>query len=275
LGALSLYFQSQVSGRTDLAESYTEQDGAASQSVRLEQQTVVQTETELFAVRYTDPWRNGGGLWEMAAYIDRAEAWALFEPRLASKTAPFMVIAEAAKKDPEPMRRFFRYLRARSLDPSLYLDFARSLHPERAAAFNPVREAAAALPQRLDEAKFEASLYIESPVDMDGVIVAALTRALSAEGFPVTKNRNAASAVCRALVDEGMEKREGGIFYTPKLTIAIQGKTDPLFSMTIAAPRQSATNSDIARRRAYSALTGEIEAQFHNEFEKQMSAINN
>jgi hypothetical protein len=80
LNALSLYFQSQVSSRTDLAESYREEDGAVSQSVQLEQQTVVQTETELFAVRYTDPWRNAGGLWEMTAYIDRNEAWALFEP---------------------------------------------------------------------------------------------------------------------------------------------------------------------------------------------------
>jgi hypothetical protein len=58
LGALSPYFQTQVSGRTDLAESYAEENGAVSQSLRLEQQTLVRTETELFAVRYTDPWQN-------------------------------------------------------------------------------------------------------------------------------------------------------------------------------------------------------------------------
>ncbi|MDR2052620.1 MAG: hypothetical protein LBP80_04320 [Treponema sp.] len=278
LNALSLYFQALVSSRTDLAESYAEQNGEVSQSLQLEQQTVVQTETELFAVRYTDPWRNVNGIWEMAAYIDRDEAWALFEPRLTSKTAPFMAIVKAAEKDIEPLRRFFRYRAARSLDPAAlpaYLDFARTLNPGRAAAFNPVREASAALSLRLDEAKFEASVCLDIPVDMDGIAAAALISALSAEGFPITENRNAAGAVCRAVIDEGRENREGGTFYTPKLTLTLQGKADPLFSMTLEAPRQSAVNPDIARRRAYAALAGEIQSQFHGEFEKQMSVVIN
>jgi hypothetical protein len=280
LNALSLYFQAQVSGRTELAESYAEQNGEVSQSVRLEQHTLVQTETELFAVRYTDPWQNpAAGTWETVAYIDRNEGWALFEPRLASKTAPFMVMFEAAEADPEPLRRFFRYKAALNFDPAampVYLDFARALNPRQAAAFNPVREALAALPRRLDEAKFAASLSMDCPVDMDDLTATALTSALSAEGFPVTNDRNAASAVCRAVVEEGQEKREGGTFYTPKLTVMITGNSgEPLFSMTLQAPRQSATNPDVARRRAYAALAGEIQTRFKSEFERQMSSNNN
>jgi hypothetical protein len=277
LRELSLYFQTQVSSRTELTESYNEQNGASSQSVELEQQTLVQTETELFAVRYTDPWRNpSANSWEAAAYIDRNEAWALFEPRLGSKTAPFMAVFEAAEEDGEPLRRFFRYRAAQNLDLAaliVYLDFARILHPARAAAFSPARDAIAALPQRMNQAKFDASVYVDCPVDMDGVTLAALTGALSAEGLPVTKDRAAASAVCHALVDEGMEKREAGTFYNPALTISITGKTGgALFSLTIKAPRQSAVNPDIARRRAYTALAGEIQNKFHSEFEKQITA---
>jgi hypothetical protein len=273
LGALSAYFQTQVSSRTDLEESYTEENGAVSQSLRLEQQTLVRTETDLFAVRYTDPWRNAAGLWEMAAYIDRNEAWTLFEPRLAAKTAPFMALFKAAEADAEPLRRFFRYRAALNSDfaaLTAYLNFAGVLNPERAAAFGPVREAAAALPQRLNQAKFEASLFLDCPVDMDGITAVALTAVLSAEGFPVTKDRSAAT-ICRAAVDEGAEKREGGTFYHIKLTLTITGTSgSPLFSMTIEAPRQSATNPDIARRRAYTALAGEIQTQFHKEFETQL-----
>jgi hypothetical protein len=273
LEALSAYFQTQVSSRTDLAESYAEENGAASQSLRLEQQTLIRTETELFAARYTDPWQNPAGVWEMAAYIDRNEAWGIFEPRLAAKTAPFMALFEAAEAETEPLRRFFRYRAAQNMDSAAmtaYLNFAGTLSPEQAAAFRPAREAAAALSQRLNQAKFESTLSLDCPVDMDGITAAALTAALSAEGFPVTTDRNAA-AICRALVEEGAEKREGGTFYHMKLTIVIEGISGtPLCSMTIEAPRQSATNPDIARRRAYTALAGAIQTQFKGEFEKQL-----
>jgi hypothetical protein len=273
LAALSAYFQTQVSSRTDLEESYAEENGAISQSLRLEQQTLVRTETELFAVRYTDPWQNPAGVWEMAAYIDRNEAWTLFEPRLAAKTASFMALFGAAEADAEPLRRFFRYRAALNADIAAltaYLNFAGVLNPQQAAAFRPVREAAAVLPQRLNQAKFEASLFVDCPVDMDGMTVTALTAVLSAEGFPVTQDRNGA-AICSAVVDEGAEQREGGTFYNMQLTLAITGTLGvPLFSMTIEAPRQSATNPVIARRRAYTALAGAIQAQFHSEFEKQL-----
>ena len=241
---LSLYFQTQVSSSTELVESYREQDGETSQSAQLDQQTLVQTETRLFAVRYTEPWRNpSNNSWEAVAYLDRSEAWALFEPRLASNTAPYMAVFEAEEDDPEPLRRLFRYKSAENFDAAamlVYLDFAQTLHPARAAAFAPVRAAIAALPQRINQAKFEASVYVDCPVDMDGSVTAALTGALSAEGLPVTKDQAAASAVCLVLVDEGMEKREAGTFYNPALTIGITGKTGgALFSLTLNAPRQS------------------------------------
>jgi hypothetical protein len=280
LNALSAYFQVQVTSRAELAESYAEENGAASQSLRLDLQTLALTETELFAVRYTDPWQNPNtGAWEIAAYMDRNEAWDLFEPRLVSSTAPFMAMFQAAEADTEPLRRFFRYRTARDFDPSgltAYLNFARLLSPDRAAGFSAVGKAIAELPQRLDKARFEAALFVDCPVDLDGLIATALTAALSAQGFPVTGDRNAAAAVCRASLEEGQEKREGGMFYTPKLTVMIAGSSgDPLVSMIIQGPRQSAINPDLAKRRAYTALAGAIPAQFTTEFEKQISTHSN
>jgi hypothetical protein len=273
---MSLYFQTNISSRTDIRETLAEQNGAASQSFDLDQQTLIQTETRHFAVRYTDAWQNPATkLWEAVAYIDRAEAWTVFEPRLVSKTAPFMALFQAAESDSEPMRRFFWYRAAASGvgETLAYLDFAQTLHPARAAAFSPAREAIAALPQKTSRARFDASVFIDCPVDRDGIVLAALTKALSAEGFPVAKDRASAGAVCLASVDEGMDKRDAGAFYSPVLTIGITGKTGAaLFSLTLTAPRQSAVNPDIARRRAYAALAGEIQAKFHSEFEKQISA---
>ncbi|MDR0411728.1 MAG: hypothetical protein LBH75_07125, partial [Treponema sp.] len=272
LRSLSLYFETQVSSRSELAESYVEQDGAATQRVSLDQQTLVQTETRLFAVRYAEPWLNPATkTWETAAYIDRAEAWAIFEPRLASQTAPFMALYQAAEADAEPMRRYLCYRGAAArADLSAYLDFAQTLNPARAGAFSPVRDALGALAQRLNQARLEASVYIDCPVDLNGAIRAALTKALSAEGFPVTGDRDAAGAVCSATVNEGAERREVGTFYNPELVLIISDKTgNALASMTLKGPRQSAIGPDIARRRGYTALAAEVEAAFHDEFERQ------
>jgi hypothetical protein len=37
----------------------------------------------------------------------------------------------------------------------------------------------------------------------------------------------------------------------------------------LKGPRQSAIGPDIARRRGYTALAAEVEAAFHDEFERQ------
>jgi hypothetical protein len=69
----------------------------------------------------------------------------------------------------------------------VYLDFAQVRNPGRAVAFTPVREALAALPRRLDEAKFAASFYIDCPADMDGLTAAGLHRPGRRNPGPVQK----------------------------------------------------------------------------------------
>jgi hypothetical protein len=73
---MSACFQTRVSSRTNLAESYIGPDGVVSQSVQPEQPPLVQTETKLFAARYADLRQNSAaGLWEAAACVDRAAAF--------------------------------------------------------------------------------------------------------------------------------------------------------------------------------------------------------
>ncbi|MDR0377040.1 MAG: hypothetical protein LBH70_04520 [Spirochaetaceae bacterium] len=154
---------------------------------QIEQRRLVQTETRLFAAGYTDPWQNpSSGLREAVACIGHKDAWAVFEPRVVSKTAPFMVVFEAEESDPEPTRRFLRY-RAAAAVPAACLDFARIL--------------------------------------------------------------------------------------SPALTISLTGTTgEALISLTFNAPRQSAVNPDITRRRGCTALAGGLQSKFHDEFERQITA---
>jgi hypothetical protein len=134
------------------------------------------------------------------------------------------------------------------------------------AAFAAVRSEIAALPQKSDEARRNANVYIDCPVDFESAIVNAFSRAISAEGFPVAKTRAGAGAVCTVTVDEGMQKRELGTFYFPSLQAVFTGKSRALFTYNASADSASAVTPDVAKRRAYTALAAAVQKTFSTEF---------
>ncbi|MDR0784648.1 MAG: hypothetical protein LBE74_02020 [Treponema sp.] len=104
---------------------------------------------------------------------------------------------------------------------------------------------AAALPQRLNQARFDASVYVDCSVDINGAISAALTKALSAEGRPSRKSRtvfyetrtdkpirtgvlwNALKAVCRrAGIDAAASRFQGFLSDSPLIRCLKLPKTE-------------------------------------------------
>jgi hypothetical protein len=252
--------------------SITERNGESDQTRFTKEETFVSSQTSLFAVRYaSDPWYNTGeGLWETVAYIDRDEAWTIYEPQVRQRADAFTKLYEAAETDEEPFRQFFQYPKAQAYaeqELDSYLNFAQILHPRNAQRYDEIRSFIASIPQRIERSRANAGIIVDCPVDLDGITAAALTAAISAEGFPVTREKDAARAVCTASVEEGMQTLPAGTFYTPAVSITISGKSGvPLFSCTIgAAERSGAVNPDVAKRRGYTALAAEIRKSFHGE----------
>jgi hypothetical protein len=234
----------------------------------------VQSQTQLFAVRYTEAWYNGrASEWEVLAYIDRAEAWAIYEPALRQKAQTFRNLYRAAEADGEPIKQFYLYQAARGSMPELerLLGFARVLHPRKAAAFSDVSEAAAALAQKTAAARTGTRIYIDCPADSEAAVYSALARAFGGLGFTAEQDKEAASAVCEAAVNENAQKLEAGTFYTPGITVTLRGKSGTFFTWSAAAQRAGAFNPDIARRRAYAALAQRIDETFAGEFTRVMS----
>jgi hypothetical protein len=102
------------------------------------------------------------------------------------------------------------------------------------------------------------SIYVDCPVDMNAAAATAVTQVLSDRGFPVAATRSAALAVCRVAVDEGMQTLDAGTFYTPRVTVTLEGKTGPLSTWSAAVERVGARNPVVAKERAYTALVAEI-----------------
>jgi uncharacterized protein (DUF1810 family) len=74
--------------------------------------------------------------------------------------------------------------------------------------------------------------------------------------------RNTAAAVCRLTVDEGMQQRELGVFYFPKLQAVISSPAGTLFTFSAEGDQAAAVTPDVAKRRAYQSLVEKVSQTF-------------
>jgi hypothetical protein len=214
---IARYFTSRISASVKIRETSVERDGVTSESLEFESAAFVTSEIELFGLRYApDAFYNEAEKhWQTVAYIDRAEAWAVYEPRFRKQAAAFQALYEAAEAETDPFKKALRWAVAERYAGNAEFEAANTLgqmlHPARMnAAFSAVRDEIAALPQKTDEARRDAAVYIDCPLDFESIIVGAFSRAISAEGFPVSRTRADAAAVCAVTVDEGKQERELG-----------------------------------------------------------------
>jgi len=201
--------------------------------------------------------------WVTVAYVNRDEAWRVYGPRFRQQAQAFALLFEAAENERDSFRRALRYFAAQ--------DFARSpefrnaeslgqlLSPERMdAEFADARTMLAALPQRAGDARRNAPVYIDLPVDFESRLRNAFAQRFAELGFPVTADRASAAAVCLVTVDDGRQVRDLGVFYFPRLQATITSPAGALFSFGAEIGQQAAVTPDVARRRAYQALADKV-----------------
>jgi hypothetical protein len=224
VAAISYFFETEVTAEQSLRSLWTEEDGVSSSASREEELILVETQSRLVAVRYAeDPWRDPASKeWYTVAYIDRAEAWTVYEPQAKKAADSLLALYNAAETEAEPFTRSLRFTAAASYAESAAFtavrSFAQVLNPAKAQAFFWEADAVlSSIPEAIYSARQSATVYIDCPVDLDGVIYQAAVSALGQAGFPVERDRNAAACVCRITVDEGEQKVDAGVFFIPCL----------------------------------------------------------
>jgi hypothetical protein len=258
--------------------TWTEHNGVSESESHTEDSTLIQSQIRLAALRYAeDPWRNPAtDQWETVAYIDREEAWILYEPQAKKAAAALLALDAAAQNEAEPFTQALRYgaaaAYADSAEYGAVRGFAQALHPQNAqACFAEADSAAAALPEKQYAARQNAPVFVDCPADFDGIIRNAAAAALGAEGFPAEQNRAAARALLRIRVDEGMEQRQGVTAYTPALSGTVEAASAAVFSFSVTAPRQAAVTPEVAKRRAYTALAAALGQSFSGELNRKLA----
>lgn len=278
---ISQYFQTEVNAQQETRTVFTTgSDGNTTTSRGTMEIISIQTQQQLRVVRFAeDPWRDPKTKkWEAVAYIRRDEGWAVHEPNARRQSDALLVIIESADMEVEPFNAFLRFGNAMAYaDSSEYtgtLAFAYVLHPARARALYADADAATStLLQKQLAARERSRVFVGSPVDYNNMIYQATVKALGNAGFSVEQNWNNALTYCLVQVEEGEQLTNDGVFYYPSLTGIISGRNGSLFSFKLEAPRQAAVTPDVAKRRAYIALSDTLEAAFSTELVRYQNAL--
>ena len=267
--AIAAFFNTEVVSRIEIAQSHWEANGSAQTVSRLESELFVQSQMQLAGVRHThDAWfdRNSRE-WVTVAYINRAEAWEMLLPRIRLEAQTLARLYEAAEAERDPFRRALRFIaaqnHARSADFQNAQNMGELLSPARMnAEFAEARTLLALLPRDLDDARRNAPVFIDIPLDFESIVQSAFSRRFAELGFPVAANRNAAAAVCVVTIEEGRQQRELGVFYYPRVLAVVSSPAGTLLTFSAEGGRQAAVTPDVARRAAYQALAERVIRDF-------------
>ncbi|MDR1625131.1 MAG: LPP20 family lipoprotein [Spirochaetia bacterium] len=280
LGQISRFFATEIESQNTRIQHSREQNDVETSTTERVSEIYVRSQTELFSVRYSEPWYNAAEkLWHAVAYIARDEAWVIYEPRARREADKFLQMYRAAQQAKETVRQYGIYGAALNLfdkDVAPVVFFAETLHPAKAASsLRDVEEALTAIPAAMDEARSRSYIYIKCDRDYEDRILAAAEKCFSVLGFPVQKSPARAAAVCAVRVTEN-ETSSGAsgpqlFSFRPSASISLTGKEGVLFSWN-SQPMDRVTTAtrDAGRRRAYTALAAEMEKSFPDFFHRKM-----
>jgi hypothetical protein len=269
LKAISRYFSTHIETKMQEVIMITDERSSG----MLKNETFTNSKTNLFAVNYTEPWYNRStDKWETMAYIDRIEAWTIYEPELRRKADTFNAMYKEAERQDEPFKKILFYLNADDLlikeELLENIAFANILYPPGAAFFDDVRICLSEIPSRIESLKSSLVLYIDCETDFDNNIYTAISTIFASQGFPVTKEKMQATYFCKVSINENKQIMTAGVFYYPTINIYISNGNEVIFSYSRALNRSGASNEDISRRRTYTAISNEIQNSFLLEIKK-------
>jgi hypothetical protein len=107
LNGISFYFESEVSSEISAVESFRQtrigRSDVSNAESRIEANTLARSQTRLVAVRYAEDFYVNPvtRAWETVAYIDREEAWRLYETEAAKVRDILLSLSGAAEAENE------------------------------------------------------------------------------------------------------------------------------------------------------------------------------
>lgn len=256
LSELSRYFSTQINVHA-VGKTVATDDGSQEQ---IEEIVQVLSNTELFAVHYTKPVYNKiAQQYEIIAYIDREEAWKIFEPKLREKLNLFYSIYQEAIASNEPFTQLQLLQKAEkyTADASKFLQFAYALSSEKSAQYSSENASLDNFNVNTIQAKSQCTISIKCSKTSEA-LKAAVEDILNKSNFTLTDNKP--NYICTVELSENKSVMEAGVFFTPSIAITITSTVSgvDLFSWSNTFSRIGASSENVALQRMYDEVQKSI-----------------
>ena len=263
MGEVAAFFTAKVA--TETSELVEVADNKSSS--RMRQETHVSTQTELFSVRYGEPYYlEGQKLWECVAYMHRGEAWENYRQKFVPLVETFASLYRSGAAEADDFSQLLSYSRALDFahhnNLSAMQAFAAALYPEGAAVLASSLEGLEELESQIRQTAARCSISVVCGQDSGGLVRGAVSGRLEELGLAVAEGEAAAVYRCDVVVEENVQQLAAGSFYTPEIRISIGDGRRSVYTQSISVRRVGARNPDVARQRAYKAMAEEVKKSF-------------
>ena len=271
-GALGTYFTHTVQSSTTARQTMTSAANTSTSSSRTIERTVtLESLMELAAVHKTNPYFDReSSHYVCCAFINREEAWHLYEGRLLSEREHFQAFFKSAEDEQDYLKRMMLLKKADNASQNYLsaLDFARLLSPAREAAYAKDRLAIARLESEWEKAKKEAAMYVTVKKDMSGRISRCMTALLAGEGFMLAASPSQAVYTVLVEVEPNKMRHADMLTAEPGISVAIRNGDRQFFSYAKSLERISGFSEAEAfvDKKIYTALEEELLSSFLTEF---------
>lgn len=262
LAAISKFFQMNIEVK---AEEQTTVTNAGANSTMTEE-VFVNSQTELFAVHYTKPrFDKKQKQYEVTAYIDREEAWRIYEPKIEDSVQSFEQFYSNAISQSDNLSKIIGLSRAskeaKQSELIKKLDFAMILNPDRAEKYggtrNKIIEAA------IRKISKSSSVSVKVSSDYEDRVSKSVKEMFSKIGIK-TLDENA-EYLCSIEISENTQTLPAGTFFTPSFAIQIEKAGEVIYSVSRQLKKIGAKNEAVAKQRAFSAVAEEIQKSLQSE----------
>jgi hypothetical protein len=114
---IARFFTSQISVKSGYRAVFTQQNGEVTERLEFTGEAFVQSQIDLFGIRYVQDafYNKAEKEWQTIAYIDRNEAWTVYEPRFKRQADAFAALYAAAENEHSQFRKVLRFVTADAL----------------------------------------------------------------------------------------------------------------------------------------------------------------
>jgi putative hemolysin len=268
---IARYFVSRIQAKTSRLYQSTETQQDTDTRKTFSQDTFISSSIKLFTLRLVqNPWQDPGTkTWYSLAYINRAEAWAVYKDQAKAELDKFLALAAEAEKMSmqDPLKRCFALndaLKTASSDEyqqtMLFGSILSSKNMD--ALLAPAREKEAALQGEKAEARQNVVLTLQCSSDFESLLKNAVSAALADAGFSATASAGPDSYTVHVVVDESVSQTDMGTYYMPKAQVRITNSAGVNeFICPVNAKKAGAMSPDVAKRRAYTALAEALKTE--------------